>query len=147
MTITASLAIQCTAADGQKGTYLFSGDHPHTGILLSPVLDNVAELHRWASAHGWTPVPGTFAGSYERTTPLNEPLPNPGEPNDGQCRALCIAAGWRWYDDSDVLEGWTGERWGIAHAPTVDGRERHNDSVYATWRECWREALGAPAWK
>lgn len=56
-------------------------------------------------------------------------------------RAICEHYGWRWYDDHATIEAWCGDRWGIAHAPTVDGRERHNDSVYATWVECWQEAI------
>jgi hypothetical protein len=56
-------------------------------------------------------------------------------------RALCNAAGWFEYADSDTLQNICGDRAGIAHAATLQGDAAHNDSVYATWRDCYWEAI------
>jgi hypothetical protein len=50
---TAYLAIQCTASTGEVGTYLYSGDHPRTGELLSPVMSDSVALYDWCDRNCW----------------------------------------------------------------------------------------------
>jgi hypothetical protein len=79
------------------------------------------------------------------TTPRTFAAPEPAapsEPADDGYRAACIARGWRWYDNNSVLAQLTGHTFGIAHEPTTEGDANENDSIYATWRDCAREALG-----
>lgn len=58
-------------------------------------------------------------------------------------RILCEAKGWRMLRDDARLLPICGDDWGIAHVPTLEGRERHNDSIYGTWALCYREAIEA----
>lgn len=58
-----------------------------------------------------------------------------------QHRATCEAYGWAYVADSDWIEGICGERDGIVHLPTLEGRERHNDTVFETWAACYDEAV------
>jgi len=42
--ITAHFAQQCTASTGELGSYLYVGDHPRTGDLISPVFPDTVDL-------------------------------------------------------------------------------------------------------
>ncbi len=73
---------------------------------------------------------------------INSGSINPTEPPDDGFKAQCLAAGWRWYDNSSVLASLTGHTHGIAHEPTTEGDANENDSIYGTWKDCANEALG-----
>lgn len=54
---------------------------------------------------------------------------------------LCASAGWRLITDSDQMHALCGDRDGIVHLATFEGRASHNDSVYASWLACYWEAI------
>ena len=54
-------------------------------------------------------------------------------------QSVCEALGYGYVTDSDWIETVCGERDGIVHLATHDGREHHNDTVYATWDACYDE--------
>lgn len=56
-----------------------------------------------------------------------------------KARNWCLANGWAFVTDSDVLEAICGEREGIAHVATIDGRDCISDSVYGDWAACYAE--------
>lgn len=55
----AFLAIQCRndAEPETRGTYLYQGDHPRTGSLVSPIFADSVKLYQWAPANGWREAP------------------------------------------------------------------------------------------
>ena len=60
-------------------------------------------------------------------------------------RMIAESNGWEFLADSDVIDGWVGERSGIVHRATHDGNADPaftNDAVYRTWVACCEEALG-----
>lgn len=53
------IAVQCTAACGTVGTFLFTEkDEQGRRVPISPVFDSLAELYPWMRANGWESVPG-----------------------------------------------------------------------------------------
>ena len=62
----AFLAIQCRndAEPETRGTYLFQGDHPRTGNLVSPIFADSVKLYQWAGDNGWK------RGPYETAHPV-----------------------------------------------------------------------------
>lgn len=53
---------QCTAANGQTGTFLALEDR----VPLSPVCEDYYALWCWLKKNGWDAVPGTMAGRYRK---------------------------------------------------------------------------------
>lgn len=52
----AYLAIQCKAADGTTGTFLFVGESK-ARMPVSPVFPGCVELFAWTKANGWAQGP------------------------------------------------------------------------------------------
>lgn len=60
----ARLMIQCLAPNGERGTFL-QGEN--NGPLISPVFPDLAELHPWMKANGWSSEKPTLNTLYVQT--------------------------------------------------------------------------------
>lgn len=50
----ASHAMGCYTSDTRYGYFIFQGQKPEEGLILSPVFPTQQGLDRWAKMHGWT---------------------------------------------------------------------------------------------
>lgn len=58
----ASVAVQCEdPASGKTGSFLFIGEsHKGKDAIVSPVMTDTYELHKWCMANGWRSIAGRY---------------------------------------------------------------------------------------